>query len=135
MVFLAGQSGNPGGRPAGAKNRLPLKAVVRDQLAAASGAIIAKVIEDALAGNAQAQRLCFERILPAPRERTVKFKLGAVANLKDISAESQRIMQLAAAGKLKPDEAEKLLRSLSAHRQNIESSDLETRLDELESAQ
>jgi Family of unknown function (DUF5681) len=132
LTFVGGISGNPGGRPKGALNKLPRKARSMDILAKSRPDIVVNVVAMALSGNTAAQRLCLERLLPAPRERPVRFRLGEVSNLKDISKESQRVMQLAAAGKLKPDEAEKLLRSLSAHLANVESSDLESLIDALE---
>lgn len=134
MVFAPGKSGNPNGRPRGAKNR-PKRANPLEMLEKAAPDIVGKIVSDALAGNPTAQRLCLDRLLAPTRDRTVKFTLGEVDNLKGISKESQRVMRLAAAGKLKPAEVEILMRALAVHRTNVESGDLEGRLDELEARQ
>ena len=74
--FPKGQSGNPAGRPAGARNRRTLAAV--RLLDGEAEALTRKAVELALAGDAMALKLCLERILPPARERAVRFALPAI---------------------------------------------------------
>jgi len=61
--FKPGQSGNPNGRPKGAKNKMTERA--RTLLYNSAEQITAKCIEMALAGDIQAIKIAMERIIPA----------------------------------------------------------------------
>jgi len=74
--FEKGRSGNPGGRPAGSRNKATLATAAL--LAGASKALTSKAVELALAADPTAMRLCLDRILPPCRERTVKFTLPPI---------------------------------------------------------
>src|SRR6516165_11069046 len=82
--FVKGRSGNPRGRPVGARNKKTLAAAVL--LEGESEALTRKAVELALAGDPAALRLCIERILPPCRERPVKFTLLPIESSEDISA-------------------------------------------------
>jgi hypothetical protein len=82
--FVKGRSGNPRGRPVGARNRKTLVAAVL--LDGESEALTRKAVELALAGDPTALRLCIERILPPCRERAVRFELPPIENAADVSA-------------------------------------------------
>jgi hypothetical protein len=73
--FERGRSGNPAGRRAGSLNKTTEAAAAL--LAGESEALTRKAVELALGGDPSAMRLCLERILPACRERSVKFGLPA----------------------------------------------------------
>jgi Family of unknown function (DUF5681) len=57
-----GQSGNPRGKPRGARNRATLLAEAL--LDGEAEALTRKAIEKALEGDGMALRLCLERVLP-----------------------------------------------------------------------
>src|SRR4029077_11874899 len=69
--FLRGESGNPAGRPMGARH----KATVEDEALLDGGAeaLTRKAVEMALAGDGTALRLCLDRIIPPRRERPGRF--------------------------------------------------------------
>src|SRR4029078_4556702 len=65
--FRPGQSGNPNGRPKGARNRSTLAhAALLDGEAAS---LTRKAIDLALAGDLLALRICMDRILPVRKHR------------------------------------------------------------------
>ena len=61
--FTKGQSGNPAGKPKGARHRATLAAEAL--LDGEAEALTRKVIELALEGNIFALKICLDRILPA----------------------------------------------------------------------
>ncbi len=73
MTFQPGRSGNPAGRPRGSVNRL--LAMLRE----AVEQVLPLVVERALAGDAEAQKLILERGLPKlkPVEIPIEFTLPA----------------------------------------------------------
>src|SRR5882724_7958032 len=71
--FRRGESGNPAGRPIGARHKATVAAEAL--LDGEAERLTRKVLEMALAGDIVAMLLCLERILPPRRERSVRFKL------------------------------------------------------------
>jgi len=68
--WLKGQSGNPAGRPKGAKNKTTLAAesLLKDH----AEAITQKVIDLALQGDLLALKMCLDRLLPLPRRPAIE---------------------------------------------------------------
>src|SRR5271166_5794025 len=71
--FKPGQSGNPAGKPKGARNKTTL--AVEALLDGEAEALTRKAIEKALEGDSVALRLCLERIIPVRRERPTPFAM------------------------------------------------------------
>ena len=78
--FEKGRSGNPAGRRTGSCNKTTAAAAAL--LAGESEALTRKAVELALVGDPTAMRLCLERILPACRERSVKFALPPIESAR-----------------------------------------------------
>ena len=104
--FVKGRSGNPRGRPVGARNKKTLAAAVL--LEGESEALTRKAVELALAGDPTALRLCIERIVPPCRERPVKFTLPPIENAADIAAAMNAVTAALARGIITPGEAERI---------------------------
>jgi hypothetical protein len=104
--FVKGRSGNPKGRPVGARNKKTLAAAVL--LEGESEALTRKAVELALTGDPTALRLCIERILPPCRERPVKFTLPSIENADDIAAAMNAVTSALACGIITPGEAERI---------------------------
>ena len=110
--FMKGQSGNPAGKPKGARHRATLAAEVL--LDGEAEALTRKAVELALGGNVLALRLCLDRILPPPRERAVTFALPEVRSAADATAAMASILASVAAGELTVAEAGGLVKLVEA---------------------
>jgi hypothetical protein len=79
--FSKGRSGNPRGKPKGARHRTTLAAEAL--LDGEAEALTRNAVELASAGDIAALRLCLDRILPLRRERPVRFKLPRLLSATD----------------------------------------------------
>jgi len=111
--FQPGVSGNPGGRPKGARNRTTL--AVQALLDGESEKLTRKAIELALAGDTVALRICIDRILPPRRERVVIIDLPEVVEGTDAAKALSAILKAVAAGELTPTEAKALSDMVAAY--------------------
>ncbi len=125
-----GQSGNPGGRPLGARNRAALD---REHMLEGYGnQLIEKTIELALQGDPKALKLCLDRLMPVPRQRTIHLPLQHIEGAQTLAAAMREVLKAVAQGEVTPEEAESVARIILAHRQVIETVDHEKRLAALE---
>ena len=81
--FPKGQSGNPAGRPPGARNHATLAAEVL--LEGEAEALTRRAIECALEGDVTALRLCLERVLPRRKSRALTFELPPLDRVENLS--------------------------------------------------
>ncbi|GEP59645.1 DUF5681 domain-containing protein [Reyranella soli] len=125
-----GRSGNPRGKPKGARNHATRAAEAL--LEGEANALTRKAIDSALAGDVMALRLCMERILPARKSRLVNFELPAVKSATDLPAALAALIEAIAQGNLSPDEATPIAALLDAQRRAIETTELEKRIAALE---
>ena len=130
--FKKGQSGNPDGRPKGARNKATLAAEAL--LDGEAEALTRKAIEKALEGDMAAIRLCLERILPAVKSRPIEIDLPPVETAEDISVAQGAVIAAMARGKITPDDAGTIAGVLEVRRRAIETVELEKRIDILEGA-
>jgi uncharacterized protein DUF5681 len=82
--FRRGESGNPTGRPLGARHKATVAAEAL--LDGEAQALTRKAVEMALAGDTTAMRLCLDRILPPRRERLINLKLPPLRSPADAAA-------------------------------------------------
>ncbi len=106
MTFKPGQSGNPEGRPKGARNRATVAA--ERLLDGEADTLTRKAIELAKAGDSTALRLCIERILPARKDRPVSFNMPRIDSIADSVKAAAAIASGVADGDLTPMEAAEL---------------------------
>lgn len=128
--FKKGRSGNPRGKPKGARNKSTLAAEAL--LDGEAEAITRKAIERALEGDMAAIRLCLERILPAVKSRPIEIDLPLVETAEDITAAHGAVIAAMARGEITPDDASDISGVLEARRRAIETVELEARVSELE---
>jgi hypothetical protein len=133
LPFQPGQSGNPSGRPKGARNKATL--AVEALLENEAEALTRKVIELALGGSLPAIRLCFERLLPPRRDRGVAFDLPKIESAADAVAASGAVLESCAAGTLSPGEAAEVMGLIATHLRAIELRQIETGMAVLERSQ
>jgi len=103
--FEKGRSGNPAGRRTGSCNRTTAAA---------------------------AMRLCIERVLPACRERAVKFALPPIDSAADIAAAIKAVTSALAEGAITPGEAATIAAVVDTFVRAIETSDFDRRLQFME---
>ncbi|MFZ3324562.1 MAG: DUF5681 domain-containing protein [Methylocella sp.] len=128
--FCKGQSGNPSGRPRGARNKTTL--AVEALLDSEAEVLTRRAIERAKEGDSVALRLCLERILPPRKDRPVSFALPKIESAADAGKASTAILTEVATGDVTPLEAQAVLRLLEGHAKVLEVRDLEERMTTLE---
>jgi hypothetical protein len=119
--FEKGRSGNPVGRRTGSRNKTSNAAAAL--LEGESEALTRKAVELALAGDPTALRLCFERILPPCRERTVEFTLPPIDSAADIAAAMKAVTAARADGAITPGEAATIAEVVDTFVRAIKTSD------------
>ena len=130
--FKLGQSGNPAGRPRGARNKTTL--AIEALLDGEAETITRKAIELAKAGDISALRLCLDRIAPPRKDRPVSFDLPSIKSAADATQASAALVAAVASGELTPSEAAELGKLIESYVRALTASDFEARLNQLESA-
>jgi hypothetical protein len=128
--WCPGHSGNPRGRPRGARAKatLAVEAMLQGEL----HGLTRKAIEIALQGDITALRLCLERLLPPAKGRHVQLELPPITNAAPAVAAMAQIMQAVGSGEITTDEAASLASVIDAGRRMVETADLERRIQALE---
>ena len=129
-LFEPGQSGNPNGRPAGARNKTTV--AIEKLLEEDAETIVRKAIEMAKSGDAALIRLCLSRLSPPRRDRHVPFALPEMNTPADALDAVAAITNAVAAGELTPGEAADLSHLVANYARALEVRDLEERLSRLE---
>jgi hypothetical protein len=128
--FSKGASGNPGGRPAGTRNKaiLAMEALLDGE----AEAITRTAIEKAKEGDTTALRLCLERILPPRKDRPVSFSLPQLGTVTDAPAATAAIVAAVAAADITVSEGSELAKLVDTYVRAVEASDLDKRLRAIE---
>jgi hypothetical protein len=130
MTFQSGQSGNPAGRPKGARGKA---AILAERLfEGESEAIIRAAIELAKVGDTAALRVCLDRIAPRPRDRAIAFELPPLHNAADAASALAAITAAVTAGDLTPSEAGELFKLVDGFARMLEARIFEERVAKLE---
>lgn len=128
--FKKGQSGNPKGKPKGARNKSTLAA--ERLLEGSLDRICKKIEEEALSGNMQAAKMILDRLLPARKDRVIKIDLPEVRTYEDILNAVGVIVNAVGNGEISPSEGESLSRTLEMYSKALETHQIELRLRALE---
>lgn len=129
--FKPGQSGNPRGRPKGAK--AGSVQALRERLGQDVGAIMATVVQSAMQGDVAAAKLVLERILPAlkPQELATPMHLPSDGTLTD---QGRAVLGAVAAGQVPPSTGTALIGALASMARVTEIDELVRRIEALEKA-
>ncbi len=119
-----------GGKPKGARHKITL--AVEALMEGQHEALTKVAIEKALEGDMVALRLCLDRIAPARKDTPVSVDLPEVRTASDTVAASAAVLAAVSAGEITPDEAGRVMALLTAHKNIVESGDLEKRIAALE---
>jgi len=129
--FKPGQSGNPAGKPPGAKNRATVLAQALFDGEAES--LTRKIIELAKAGDISALKVCIDRLCPPMKAQSapVQVEIPATDSMSDIA---NSFIKAAAEGRLAPDVAAQLVAAVGTVARVAEVDELKERLIALEAA-
>jgi Family of unknown function (DUF5681) len=130
MPFEKGESGNPAGRPRGARNQATL--LIQNLLADDAEAIGRKAIEMAKSGDLAAIRLCMDRLAPARKDEPVAYELPPIEKPADSVAATASIVAAVAAGELTTSQAAELCKVIDVYVRALESKGFDERLTKLE---
>jgi hypothetical protein len=128
--FQPGQSGNPAGKPRGARHKTTLLAekLMQDD---AEG-VVKRVIEAAKGGDMTAARIVLDRIAPARRDSPVTIALPKIESAADAAKAMAAILAAVASGAVTPSEADQVAKIVAAFVSTLEASEFEARLLALE---
>jgi hypothetical protein len=131
--FKKGKSGNPKGKPKGAKNKSTLMAETLLDNEAEN--ITRKAVQLALDGDVNALRLVLSRIIPIKRDRHINLELPELGDTQDALKAISAVVDSVGAGEITPMEGRTIASLLEVHRRTLEMEELEQRLEELEARQ
>ncbi len=127
--FQKGQSGNPAGKPKGAKDR---RTEMRSLLQPHAEKLIQTAVNLALAGDVQALRICVDRIIPPVREDRLQIDLPPIADAAGCADAQAVIMQAVATGELLPSQGDALAGLVEHRRRALDTSEMAKRLEAIE---
>jgi hypothetical protein len=125
--FKPGQSGNPKGRPQGSRHKATLAALAA--LEGDLGAVTAKLVEKAKAGESWAVKLVMDKLVPNARDTPVRFKLEG-----GLTGAMESILQDTANGHLTPGEALTISQVITALGLAQQVEEIEKKLNDLQPA-
>ncbi|MBS0586855.1 MAG: hypothetical protein JSS37_02625 [Proteobacteria bacterium] len=129
-MFEKGKSGNPRGRPAGARNKASL--MLDKLMEKGAQDIVETVIDRAKGGDMTAARLILERLAPPAKERPIAIALPPVCHVQGVVDAQALVIASLSSGELLPGEATAIMTMLEAQRKGIETVKLEARIKSLE---
>src|SRR5260370_38905705 len=133
MPFQKGQSGNPAGRPRGARNRKMI--ILQSMLDEDGEALLAQAMKMAKEGNIFALRLCLERLLPKRRHEPLQWELPPISKAADAVTAMGNIADAVGAGDVAPAEAAALTKVVTGFVQALFTHGLDERLTKVEAQQ
>ena len=127
MAFQKGQSGNPAGKPKGAKDK---RTALRELLQPHAEQLVQKAVKLALDGDTTALRICIDRIIPAAKAKDAPISLEGLTGSP--TEQAQAVVHAMTSGALTPDEANSVMAVLTAQMRVVEVDELEKRIAALE---
>jgi Family of unknown function (DUF5681) len=130
--FKRGQSGNPKGKPKGARNKSTLAA--EKLLEGSLDKICQRIEEEALNGNMQAAKMILDRVLPCRKDRVIQIDLPQIKTHEDVLSVIGCIVDAVGNGEISPSEGESLSRTIDLYSKTLEVHHLEVRLRAIENS-
>lgn len=128
--FKKGASGNPRGKPKGAKHKASLLA---EKLFENDIEMVCnQVISQAKEGNLQAAKIILDRLLPPRKDRLINIKLPFINDSSDALEAVRMICFAVGNGEITPLEGEALSKIIEIQNKSIELYDFEKRLQAVE---
>lgn len=130
-AWQPGTSGNPAGKPKGAKHHATR--MIEKLLEDGAAEIAKTVVDQAKAGDMTAARMVLDRLAPAAKERAITLELPSdTSTAAGISAAHQAVLEAVSRGELTPGEGATLAGILEGRRKALETQELEQRIAALE---
>ena len=129
MKFKPGQSGNPAGKPKGAKDR---RTELRALLVPHAHELIDKVVALAKSGDTTALRILIDRLIPPIKARDELVSIGSLDG--SVVNQGMTVLEALAAGAITPEQAATMMSVVATHARLIEVNELERRIESLEQA-
>jgi hypothetical protein len=130
MTFQPGQSGNPAGRPKGARGKAAIFA--EGLFEGEAEEIIREAVKMAKGGDITEIRVCLDRIAPRRRDRAVPFELPALHSAESALSALADIAAAVSRGDLTPAEADNISKLLDRYVRTLEHVEFDQRLAKLE---
>ena len=130
MPFEPGQSGNPAGRPLGARNKRTV--LIESMFEGEVEAVVRQTIEQAKEGSVGAIRIILDRLAPRPRDSSIAYRLPPLKTCEDSLAALASIAAAVGTGELTPSEAQAMSQVVERHLRAIELATFENRLNKVE---
>lgn len=130
--FKRGQSGNPKGKPRGARNKSTLTA--EKLLEGSLDKICQRIEEEALNGNMQAAKMILDRVLPCKKDRVIQIDLPHIKTHDDVLSAIGSIVNAVGNGEISPSEGESLSRTIDLYSKTLEVHELDVRLKAIENS-
>lgn len=127
MKFTKGRSGNPAGKPKGAKDK---RTALRELLVPHAEKLIKKVVSLALNGDTTALRICIDRLTPPIRAKDTPVSIGKLEGT--LAGQGRVVLDALSSGRITPDEAGGLMQVISAQARIVEVDEIEKRVAALE---
>jgi hypothetical protein len=118
MPFEKGQSGNPLGRPPGARNKATI--IAETLLQGEIEELTRVAIERAKAGDMAALRMCLDRAAPPSKRRPIAVELPPLTSAADAASALAAITAAVATGELTPAEGGELFRLVEGYARMFE---------------
>jgi len=114
--FQKGKSGNPAGKPKGALNKRP---PLTKLLEPHAEALVAKMLELALAGDPVALRLCIERLIPRAEQKQL---VAVMPDLNDLETSQiiPALLESLAGQEISVSEIKSLMDIFTAHDETVQ---------------
>jgi hypothetical protein len=113
MPFQAGQSGNPAGRPRGARNQTTV--LIEQLLEGNAEPITRKLIAQAKEGNPSALGLLMPALLPKRKDKLISIDLPPLEESSDAPGAIATIIAAVCAGGITPSEGTSLIRMVETY--------------------
>jgi hypothetical protein len=130
-TFIKGSSGNPAGKPKGARNKHAM--LIDNMLESDTEELTRKVIEMAKGGDMTAMRICMDRLLPPLKSTSPKIHLDIdpPTNMTDLV---KAFLAATVEGQLAPDLCAQLVQATAGAMKVEEQELIKQRLDAIETA-